>query len=298
MRSIETDGDASIDLAIEKALQTLQIGRDQVEVEHPGRRVTKAPLQIRRKEAARVRATVQSAARLPVFRAPRSVRRATIPGQPLLLAHRLPCTGFPREHVRRRVHPPGPGAMLEAVAAATVSDAFCRSVQGGARGADQPPSAFRARSRRAPGGRLRPARREERAMPRGLLIGRRGQTLDAIEYIVNRIAARDDEPAGGRIVIDVEQYRERRRDLPHHPGRAAGGESSPDGPSRDVELDEPPVNRRDRPSRAAGGWRVWRRGVRRGALPKDTDRPRRPITKVWSVSRDRWLIERLPAALA
>jgi spoIIIJ-associated protein len=43
----------------------------------------------------------------------------------------------------------------------------------------------------------------------GLLIGRRGQTLDALEHLVNRIAARQDEQ-GGRILVDAEGYRERR----------------------------------------------------------------------------------------
>jgi spoIIIJ-associated protein len=52
----------------------------------------------------------------------------------------------------------------------------------------------------------------------GVLIGRRGQTLDALEYIVNRIVAREDEH-GARIVVDSQNYRARRRqsleDLAH-----------------------------------------------------------------------------------
>lgn len=44
----------------------------------------------------------------------------------------------------------------------------------------------------------------------GVLIGRRGQMLDALEYIVNRIVSRD-EGASAHIVIDSENYRERRR---------------------------------------------------------------------------------------
>lgn len=44
----------------------------------------------------------------------------------------------------------------------------------------------------------------------GILIGRRGQTLDALEYLINRIASRDEEKPG-RIVVDTENYRERRR---------------------------------------------------------------------------------------
>jgi spoIIIJ-associated protein len=49
--------------------------------------------------------------------------------------------------------------------------------------------------------------------PRGLLIGRRGQTLDAIEYLVNRIAGHDDGGAGaGRLIVDSQDYRARRRE--------------------------------------------------------------------------------------
>ncbi len=44
----------------------------------------------------------------------------------------------------------------------------------------------------------------------GLLIGRHGQTLDALEYILNRIVERRDESIK-RIVLDAEGYRERRR---------------------------------------------------------------------------------------
>lgn len=43
----------------------------------------------------------------------------------------------------------------------------------------------------------------------GLLIGRHGQTLDALEYLINRIVPRAEE-GGGRIVVDAEGYRERR----------------------------------------------------------------------------------------
>ena len=45
---------------------------------------------------------------------------------------------------------------------------------------------------------------------RGLLIGRHGQTLDALEYLVNRIVGHKEEGAG-RIVLDAEGYRDRRR---------------------------------------------------------------------------------------
>ncbi len=43
----------------------------------------------------------------------------------------------------------------------------------------------------------------------GLLIGRRGQTLDALEHLINRIVTRQDEQSG-HILVDAEGYRERR----------------------------------------------------------------------------------------
>ena len=45
----------------------------------------------------------------------------------------------------------------------------------------------------------------------GLLIGRHGQTLDALEYIVNRILARKLKDAAAPVSIDIESYRARRR---------------------------------------------------------------------------------------
>ncbi len=46
----------------------------------------------------------------------------------------------------------------------------------------------------------------------GSIIGRRGQTLDALEHLVNRIVFRDERVTSGRISIDVEGYRERREE--------------------------------------------------------------------------------------
>lgn len=43
----------------------------------------------------------------------------------------------------------------------------------------------------------------------GLLIGKRGQTLDALQYLVNKIVNRTSE-GGKRIEVDMEQYRKRR----------------------------------------------------------------------------------------
>ncbi|MBI3302826.1 MAG: KH domain-containing protein [Deltaproteobacteria bacterium] len=44
----------------------------------------------------------------------------------------------------------------------------------------------------------------------GILIGRKGQTLDALEYLVNRIISRSEE-GEAHVVLDTENYRERRK---------------------------------------------------------------------------------------
>ena len=46
----------------------------------------------------------------------------------------------------------------------------------------------------------------------GMIIGRRGQTLDALEHLVSRIVFRDDGERGLRIALDVEGYRQRREE--------------------------------------------------------------------------------------
>jgi len=44
----------------------------------------------------------------------------------------------------------------------------------------------------------------------GLLIGKRGQTLDALQYLLNVICHRNFAGQGKRVVLDVEGYREKR----------------------------------------------------------------------------------------
>jgi spoIIIJ-associated protein len=56
----------------------------------------------------------------------------------------------------------------------------------------------------------------------GLLIGRHGQTLDALEYVVNRILARKLRDAAMPVSIDTESYRVRRRRQLHRMALAKG----------------------------------------------------------------------------
>ena len=76
----------------------------------------------------------------------------------------------------------------------------------------------------------------------GLLIGRRGETLRALQFIVNAMLARGEEPLGP-VVVDVEQYRRRReqelRRLAERTARRAVSTG------RGVRLDPmPPADRR------------------------------------------------------
>jgi spoIIIJ-associated protein len=45
----------------------------------------------------------------------------------------------------------------------------------------------------------------------GLLIGRKGQTLEALQYMVSRITGERGATEGPHVVVDIENYRERRR---------------------------------------------------------------------------------------
>ena len=45
----------------------------------------------------------------------------------------------------------------------------------------------------------------------GLLIGRKGQTLEALQYLVTRLALERGGVEGPHIIVDVENYRDRRR---------------------------------------------------------------------------------------
>jgi spoIIIJ-associated protein len=52
---------------------------------------------------------------------------------------------------------------------------------------------------------------EIRAENSGLLIGRKGQTLEALQYLVTRIAGEGPGNEAHHLVVDIENYRERRR---------------------------------------------------------------------------------------
>ena len=75
----------------------------------------------------------------------------------------------------------------------------------------------------------------------GLLIGRRGQTIDAVQHLAQRIVFPGGRPAA-RVVIDADGYRERRAHALHEDADAAAEEALRSG--HPVELDPMPASER------------------------------------------------------
>lgn len=75
----------------------------------------------------------------------------------------------------------------------------------------------------------------------GLLIGRRGQTIDALQHLAQRIVFRGGSP-DARVVIDADGYRERRAETLRSIALDAAEESLSTGEA--VELDPMPASER------------------------------------------------------
>jgi len=75
----------------------------------------------------------------------------------------------------------------------------------------------------------------------GLLIGRRGQTIDAVQHLAQRIVFRGG-PGDGRVVVDADGYRARRRETLEGEAEDAAEEAVRTG--RAVELDPMPASER------------------------------------------------------
>lgn len=195
MRSIETDGD-SIDQAIDKALSTLNVGRSQVQIEILTD-ASRGLLGFGGKKA-RIKATVRPplAAHLESSEAADMDSRETMPGT------------VEAERPIRAKEPTGRATPVAADAVA--SEEFqrrCKSSLEGILSHLGVSCSVEIRPDPEPGIVVLDVTGESG----GLLIGRRGQTLDALEYLVNRMVGRD-EGSPGRAVIDVEHYRERRQE--------------------------------------------------------------------------------------
>jgi spoIIIJ-associated protein len=75
----------------------------------------------------------------------------------------------------------------------------------------------------------------------GLFIGRRGQTIDAVQHLAQRIVF-PEGPSSVRVQIDADGYRERRAELLRGDADDAADEAIRDG--RPVELDPMPASER------------------------------------------------------
>jgi spoIIIJ-associated protein len=75
----------------------------------------------------------------------------------------------------------------------------------------------------------------------GLFIGRRGQTIDAVQHLAQRIVFRGGAP-DARVVIDADGYRERRAEALRSEALDAAEESLRTGEA--VELDPMPASER------------------------------------------------------
>ena len=183
MRSVETEG-GSIDEAIEKALETLRVERDQVELEIL-ENSARGLLGFGSRRA-RIRATVRSSlvSQLEHFadESPISeVSRETVPA----LGAVDGVAG--REGAVRRARVVIEQILSHLVDSPKVLDTGS-STDGG------------------------PIQLSLSGSDSGMIIGRRGQTLDALEHLVNRVVFRDDTEHGVRVSLDVEGYRQRRQE--------------------------------------------------------------------------------------
>ena len=219
MRSVETEGD-SIDAAIETALTTLGVTRDRVEVEilsnaargflGIGGRKAKVRATLRQsiteqilKDVDRDADAIDEAPPRPPVSRPRRSEVAERPPreQSRGRATEQPAVERPpRESSRARDAEQSPAEPPDAAAASRAGEVLTTIVGHIGITADVQ------------------ARVEDDSVvldltgdSSGVLIGRKGQMLDALEYLVSRIVSRDRTSAV-HVVIDCERYRERRRE--------------------------------------------------------------------------------------
>jgi spoIIIJ-associated protein len=203
MRSVESEGN-TIDEAIENALRLLRLDRDAVEIEIL-ENATKGVLGFGTKKArvrARERAKVDAVLAASVT-APASAAVPPPPSPP------APTSAVPRETPRPAATPARPRRepTTPVTGAEPATLALCDTL---ADLLDQMGVECSVEIGTDPTGEAAVLRVSGR--DGGIVIGRRGQTLDAIEHLMNRIALRDSPSNPTRVRIDVEGYRERRQE--------------------------------------------------------------------------------------
>ena len=245
MKSIETDGE-TIDEAIERALVALEVDRDRVEIEILAD-ASRGLFGFGGKKA-RVRATVRPPLVLggerPLASDSRETRRDEIrhgrgdapvarprPSTPART------TSGPTAQARPAERPIRPPETTVAPAAGPLQER-AKAVLGGILA--HLAAGYHVEVR--PGEEAGAFVLDVKGDSGGLVIGRRGQTLDALEYLVNRIVARSEDGSTSRLVVDVEGYRERRKEYLNELARRLAEKAKQTG--RSVTLN--PMSPRDR----------------------------------------------------
>ena len=195
MNAVESEG-TTLDEAISNALRQLQVERDRVEIEVIAQ-PTKGFLGIGGKKA-RVRASL----RVPLS-ARVSEPKTEAPRPPLRTYEQKADAPRPREPRDETTRETGPRANTPL--SPEIAEKACSTLREILQLMGTIPT-------------LSVENRDEETvvnitkisdLPEGFLIGHRGQTLDALEYLVNRTVTKSDE-IDAHIAIDVEGYRERR----------------------------------------------------------------------------------------
>jgi len=245
MKSIETDGE-TIDEAIERALVALRVDRDRVEIEILAD-ASRGLFGFGGKKA-RVRATLRPPLVLGGERPPVSDSRETrrdetrhsrtdAPVTRPRPANPQPRTVSTPSTPARPAEKPAPQSATVAPTAGPIQERAKAVLEGILShltvGCDVEVR---------PGDEAGAFVLDVRGDSGGLVIGRRGQTLDALEYLVNRIVARSEDSSTSRLVVDVEGYRERRREYLNELARRLAEKAKQTG--RSVTLN--PMSPRDR----------------------------------------------------
>jgi spoIIIJ-associated protein len=209
MRSVESEGN-TIDEAIENALRLLRLDRDAVEIEIL-ENATKGVFGFGTKKArvrARERATLDAVltasgaeTQAPVASARAPIVSTSQPAAPV-------SSDVPRETPRSTAAAPSRQPATAGTSREPTTTLGLRDTLVELLGRMDVDCTVEVRS--DPAGEavvLRVSGRDG-----GIVIGRRGQTLDAIEHLMNRIALRESLSNPTRVRIDVEGYRERRQE--------------------------------------------------------------------------------------
>ena len=201
MKQVETEGE-TLDAAIHKALSLLGVERDKVSLDVLAEE--KVGMLGFGRQNARVRATVRQA----VTGVPADEEAEADPPAPAAEAPEPPPEAEPAEPARPRTAPAEPAPAAPAPTGERVGEVRKASVESLTRILDL--MGMSAEVAVEPGGDPSELRLDIRGESSALLIGRRGQTLEALQHMVGRIVADRVGPEPPQPVVDVEGYRGRR----------------------------------------------------------------------------------------